>query len=88
MEAYVIEGHMDVTNSETGETKSMTDNQKLVIENGIIGEIQPFRQLEWDSLVKENGVESMEPMSQEELDILLAEKNEGSSNSPIIPVIF
>lgn len=87
-EAYVIEGHMDVTNQETGDMKSLTDNQKLVVENGKIGEIQPLSQAEWDTLVKENGVEKMEPLSQDELDRLLAEKDEGSSGSPTMPIII
>jgi len=88
VEAYVIEGHMDVTNSETGEMKSLTDNQKLVVENGNIGEIQPLSQAEWDSLMKENGLEDMQPLSQEELDALLAEKNGESSGSSAMPFII
>ncbi len=44
--AYVYEGHMDVSSTETGETKSLTDNQKVVVQNGILGDIQPLSQSE------------------------------------------
>jgi len=68
VEAYVIDGHMDITNTETGETKSLTNNQKLVVENSNIGDIQPLSQEEWDSLVKENGLEDMQPLNQVKTD--------------------
>lgn len=54
--AYVIEGHMDVTNNETGEKKSLTDNQKLIVEKGNLGDVQPLSQAEWDNLVEEKGL--------------------------------
>jgi hypothetical protein len=57
VDAYVIEGHMDVTHIETGEMKSLTDNQKLVVENGNLGEIQPLSQNEWNTLLKENSLD-------------------------------
>lgn len=81
VEAYVIEGHMDVTNSETGETKSLTDNQKLLIDNGNISEIQYLGQAEWDSLIEENGLEDMQQLSQEELEQL---RNAGRSSAIFI----
>ncbi len=87
MDAYVIEGHMDVTNPETGETKSLTDNQKLVVENGNIGEIQPMSQQEWDDLMEENGIEDIQPLSQEELEQLSQEDGQGTG-SGINPVIY
>jgi hypothetical protein len=57
VDAYVIEGHMDVTRTETGEMKSLTNNQKLIVENGVIGEIQPLSQAEWDTLIREKGLD-------------------------------
>jgi hypothetical protein len=48
---------MDVTNTETGEMKSLTNNQKLIVENGVIGEIQTLSQNEWDTLVEEKGLD-------------------------------
>ncbi len=78
VDAYVIEGHMDVTNSETGVTKSLTENQKLVVTGGNIGEIQFLSQGEWDSLVKDNGIEDVQGLSQEQLEQLV----KASSSSP------
>ncbi len=81
---------MDVTNPETGEAKSLTDNQKLVVENGNIGEIQPRSQQEWDSLVKDNGLEDMQLISQEEMERLFQEDGQdtGSKINPVIYVVI
>lgn len=49
--AYVLEGHMDVSSTETGEIRSLTENQKLVVENGIFGSIQSLSENERDILV-------------------------------------
>jgi hypothetical protein len=37
--------------------KSLTNNQKLIVENGVIGEIQPLSQAEWDTLIREKGLD-------------------------------
>ena len=50
VEAYVIEGHMDVTDTKTGEEISLTDNQKLAFADGALGEIQTLSQEEWGAL--------------------------------------
>ncbi len=69
--AYVIDGHMVVSNIETVELTSLTNNQKLVVENGNIGEIQALSQAEWDSLVEENGLNLGEDESTATPDTIL-----------------
>ncbi len=61
--AYVLEGHMDVANTETGQVANLTDNQKLVLEKGVMGEVQPLSQKEWDNLVEDSGLESIDDES-------------------------
>jgi len=70
VEAYVIEGHMDVTHSQTGETKSLTQHQKLVVKDGILGDIQSLSQEEWDLLVNENGIMDVQGLTKEQLEQL------------------
>jgi hypothetical protein len=88
---YVIEGHMNVTNMETGEMKSLTDNQKLVVENGNLGEIQTLSQAEWDTLVEEKGLDLGEDKSTETPTLIAESASESRGlglNSIIIVVII
>jgi TPR repeat protein len=67
--AYVLHGLMDVTNTRTGATKSLKKNQKLVVSKGVIGKVEPLSRKEWDSLVKENGLEigARQPAGKEDI---------------------
>lgn len=55
--AYVLEGHMDVADTRTGEVRNLTDNQKVTYEKESLSEIQPMNRREWDNLVEESGVD-------------------------------
>lgn len=55
MESYVIEGHMDVINTQTSETKELSAGQRLVVVMGRMGRVQQLIRAEWDSLIVEHG---------------------------------
>lgn len=50
VDAYVIEGHMDVTDSRSGEVRSLTNNQKTVFENEALDEVLVLSQEEWNEI--------------------------------------
>ena len=56
VQALVIEGHMDVTSEATGETVSLYDNQKLVVDEGDIIDTGHVSQELWDLYLEEYGL--------------------------------
>jgi hypothetical protein len=87
VDAYVIEGHMDMTNIETGEMKSLTDNQKLVVENGNLGEIQTLSQNEWDTIIKEKGLDFVADETSPGTEVNV-EKSGGIGRTTIIIILL
>jgi|GEM_PF-6802569 len=54
--AYVIEGHMDIRDSRSGDVRLLTANQQLTVSNGTLGEVTPMSREDWDGLVRRNGL--------------------------------
>jgi hypothetical protein len=83
--ASVLEGHMDVTSSTTGETESLTALRSVVVRDGEIGAVRPFTEEQWSIMVKAYGVENMQGLSSEEREALWSQaQTSGGSLAPVI----
>ena len=65
-DANAIEGHMDVTNTITGDTKLLTANLQFMVNQGNPGQIQAMNQITLANLIKESGLDAGESIGQEE----------------------
>jgi hypothetical protein len=53
---HVLQGQLDIASMETGESQALTSNQSLVVEQGLIGQVQPMSQQEWDGVLQAYGI--------------------------------
>ncbi len=54
-EYSIIEGILDVENKSTGERKTLTAGQFILVDNGSLGQVQPLSRDEWDRLIASRG---------------------------------
>jgi hypothetical protein len=81
----VLEGHMDVTSSTTGETESLTDLKWVVMLDGEMGEVHTFTEDQWLTVVTEHGLDNMQGLSPEEWEALWSQAQPaGGIPAPLI----
>jgi len=56
--AYIIDGFMDVTNTKTGEERTLAANQQLTVNKGTLGQVTSMSREVWDGIVSRQGLDT------------------------------
>lgn len=84
--ASVLEGHMDVTDSRTGESESLTALRSVVVRDGEIGQVNRFTEEQWSSHMRIHGLENMQGLSPEVRETLFSQA-QPSDGIPLLIIV-